>query len=89
MQRKKTALRTHAHRQASAPNHESGLIVTAKNTGRLARTARVVDNRSHTNAQAQLQAIYVICGSPADLSSNPLGAQPNDSPSRLSAAAPR
>jgi len=45
MQRKKTALR--AHRQVSPPNQESGLIVTAKNAGRSARTTRAVDNRSH------------------------------------------
>jgi hypothetical protein len=45
MQRKKTVLR--AHRTVSPPNHESGLIVTAKNARRSARTTRAVDNRSH------------------------------------------
>ena len=47
MQREKTALPTHARRQVSSPTQDPGLIVTAKNARRSARTTRAVDNRSH------------------------------------------
>ena len=61
MQRKKTALRTRVHRKASAPNHESGLIVTAKNAGRSARTTRAVDNRSHRTPLARTACTNAFC----------------------------
>ena len=47
MQKKTTTLHSRAHRPVSPPNHESGLIVTAKNAKGSAGTTRAVDNRSH------------------------------------------
>ena len=46
-QKKKTALRTRAHRRVSSASQESGLIVTANTAKRSAGTARAIDNRSH------------------------------------------
>ena len=64
MQRKKTALR--AHRQVSPPHNESGLIVTAKNARRSARTTRAVDNRSHRTPK-------LSCGRHPDMGTPPNG----------------
>ena len=56
-QKKKTVLRTRAHRKVSPPNHESGLIVTATTAKRSAGTARAIDNRSHRTPQLSCERV--------------------------------
>ena len=54
-QKKKTALRTRAHRKVSSASQASGLIVTANTAKRSAGTARAIDNRSHRTPQVELR----------------------------------